>query len=577
MSLEYYQQELARLKDLGKEFSEAHPSVAPMLSGPSADPDVERLLEGVAFLAGMLRQKINDEFPEILHGLLQLIFPHYLRPIPSTTIMAFAPKPNLKEPLTVEKGVEIASVPIEGTQCLFRTCYPVIVHPVSLTSASFEVPATGAPKVQLSFRVEGRTLEDWSTDRLRFYLAGEYSAASYLYYLLRYHITRIMVMPRGGGGPLALPPTRLVPVGFELADGLFPYPSNSFPGYRLLQEYFILPEKFLFLELQGLEQWAHRGAGNQFDVVFELDGIPKTPPTVRKDSFVLYATPAINLFNRWADPIRLDHQKHQYRVIPDARHRDHYQVYDLQRVIGIEQGSAKEKEYAPIDQFQWRKPDSPSYHVGFRKSLIGKRTEVYLSVLYPEGAAMPTAEVLSLEIGCTNATLPERLNVGDISRPTSSSPELTTFRNIRMPTATIDPPLGGALLWRLLSHLAINNLPLTRGDNLRSLLRLYIFPDSRDRSALHANRMRVDGIQSIATQPSNRIVRGHMMRGQAVTIETNGEKYPSTGDIYLLGSVLDRFLGEYATLNSFTHLTMRDVAEGTVFAWPARIGERELT
>jgi len=133
----YFQEELAHLRELGAEFSKAHPALAPMLSGPSTDPDVERLLEGVAFLSGMLREKLDDEFPEIIHELMRLIWPHYLRPIPAATIVAFSPKPALKNPATIPAGIQLGSVPVEGTSCLFKTCYDVEIHPLSLLEASF--------------------------------------------------------------------------------------------------------------------------------------------------------------------------------------------------------------------------------------------------------------------------------------------------------------------------------------------------------------------------------------------------------------------------------------------------------
>ena len=150
----FFQQELANLKELGAEFSSAHPAVAPMLSGPMADPDVERLLEGVAFLTALLRRKLDDEFPEIVHDLMHLIWPHYLRPIPSTTMIAFTPKPTLKQSLTVPAGIHVASVPVEGTSCLFRTAYDVEIHPLALLDASFGKASGTAGHAQASFGIE---------------------------------------------------------------------------------------------------------------------------------------------------------------------------------------------------------------------------------------------------------------------------------------------------------------------------------------------------------------------------------------------------------------------------------------
>ena len=174
----YFQQELDNLKDLGAEFSKLHPAVAPMLNGLSTDPDVERLLEGVAFLTGLLRQKLDDDFPEIVHELFQLIWPHYLRPLPSTAIVAFSPKSNLKQTIRVPKGVQLASEPVDGTTCRFKTCYDVLVHPLSIVDAALEEKPGRSPAINLLLELQGLTLEEWQPESLRFYLAGLPSQAA---------------------------------------------------------------------------------------------------------------------------------------------------------------------------------------------------------------------------------------------------------------------------------------------------------------------------------------------------------------------------------------------------------------
>lgn len=574
--LPYYQQELLRLQELGREFADAHPAVAPMLSGSSADPDVERLLEGVAFLTGNLREKLDDEFPEILHGLLRLVFPHYLRPIPSTTILQFLPKPSSVAPIAVARGVEIASVPIEGTPCIFRTTLPVTVYPLTLTNARYDVPAARAPSIRLSFTLRGMDLDSFDASSLRLHLAGDYANASYLYYLLQRHLRRIVLEPGGGGMSTALPAGSLRGIGFDRDESLFPYPGQSYPGYRLLQEYFTLPEKFLFLDVTGLSSWRNRGGATTFDLVFELDGIPDPAPKIRPDHFALFATPAINLSRRWTDPIRLDHRLHEYRVIPDSRHPTHFQIYSVERVMGLAKGSSREREYEPIERFAWRRRPVPQYHITQRPSPVTQEPEHSLSVMYPEGMVDVPEEVLSIEVMCTNASLPEKLNLGDISQPTSTSPEGLSFRNIRLPTASVNPPLGGTLLWRLLSHLGVNHLPLDREENLRHLLQLYVFPDNRDKATVHANRMRVDSLRSVRAAPANRIVAGCMMRGQSIDLEMDGDGFNGQGDLYLFGDVLDHFLGGYASTNSFTHLRLKNLRDGNTYAWAARVGDRSL-
>ncbi|MBM4309123.1 MAG: type VI secretion system baseplate subunit TssF, partial [Deltaproteobacteria bacterium] len=245
----YFQEELTHLRDLGKEFSRAHPALAPMLAGATPDPDVERLLEGVAFLTALLRQKLDDEFPEIINELMQLIWPHYLRPIPSTTLIAFTPKPNLRQSMTIPPGIQVASIPVEGTSCLFRTCYEVEVHPLVLVDASFTQPSGQPPLIKLLFETKGMKLSDWQPKTLRLFLAGDYPDASDLYFLLNRHLRRIHIKPLEKGKSCFLGPEDLKPVGFSDQEPLISYPSHAFPGYRILQEYFISPQKFLFLAL----------------------------------------------------------------------------------------------------------------------------------------------------------------------------------------------------------------------------------------------------------------------------------------------------------------------------------------
>jgi len=572
----YFQQEMAYLRDLGEAFSKAHPAVAPMLSGPSADPDAERLLEGVAFLTALLRQKLDDEFPEIIHEMIQLIWPHYLRPIPSTSIVAFTPKPTLKESMTIPAGIHIASVPVDGTSCLFRTCYDVDVHSLTLLEASFVEPPGRPPAIKLLLELRGLKLSDWQPEVLRFFLAGGHSTAADLYFLLRHHLRQIIISPHDSGASLLLTPEHLRPVGFSQEEGIIPYPSNSFPGYRIVQEYFILPEKFLFLDLVGWERWQERGDGSRFEITFELDDLPFPSPRVKTENFILSATPVINIFPHDADPIRLDHRKTEYLVRPSGGNAPHYQVYALEKVVGFVQGTAQERLYVPFEVFTPEPEANPVYHVNLRRSPVRSGFDVYLSVAYPKEAGPPVSETLSIQLLCTNGSLPEGIQLGDISLPTSSSPEFVEFTNIRRPTSNVLPPLGTNLLWRLLSHLSLNYVSLAKAEDLRALLELYIFEESRDRTAILANKKRIASIEQIETRASNRLMSGVMMRGREIRMNLRHDHFASQGDLFLFGCVLDHFLGSYASINTFTNLIIKEVLKGELYQWPARIGDHPL-
>jgi len=573
----FFQQELDALRELGAEFSNRHPAVAPMLSGPTADPDVERLLEGVAFLTAMLRQKLDDDFPEIINELIHMIWPHYLRPIPSATIMAFSPKPTLKQSATVNAGVEVASIPVEGTtSCTFRTCYDVELHPLKLVDAAFVEPAGKPPAVKLALELQGISLMDWAPEKLRFFLGGNYAQAADLYFLLRYQLQEMVIRPLDGGQSLVLSQDHLRPVGFSEDENLLPYPPQSFPGYRILQEYFILPEKFLFLDVVGWDRWKERGDGARFEILFQFKPGDFDPPRVRAKDFILFATPAINIFPLDAEPIRLDHRGTDYTIRPSAGNKLHYQVYSVERVVGFVQGTAEQRTYMPFEVFSPQPRDNPVYHVKSSRSPVTNNLDVSLSVAYPPESGSPAMETLSIDLLCTNGALPEGLQVGDISTMTSSSPEFADFRNIRPPTTNVIPPLGHNLLWRLLSHLSLNYVSLARAENLTALLGLYVFTESRDRVGVIANKKRIEGIKHVEAKSSNRLVSGVMMQGQDITIKLQQDHFAGQGDFFLFGSVLDYFLGCYASMNSYTRFIVEEVLKGDQYQWPPRIGEHFL-
>jgi len=572
----YFQEELANLKELGAEFAKAHPSLAPMLSGPTADPDVERLLEGVAFLTALLRQKLDDEFPELINEVMQIIWPHYLKPIPSTTLIAFTPKSILKQSLVIPAGIQVASVPIEGTSCLFQTAYEVEIHPLQILDVSFAQPAGKPPAIKILLELNGLKLSAWPPQKLRFFLAGEYASSADLYFLLRRHLQQITLRPLEKGNICQLPPTSLKPVGFAAGESLIPYPTQAFPGYRILQEYFICPEKFLFVDLVGWDQWQGRGEGSRFEISFELGELPFLLSRLKKENFSLFVTPAINLFPYEADPILLDHRRTHYLIKPAGFHPEHYQVYGVQKVTGFVQGTAEERVYAPFELFNPDPQSRPAYHVSIKQSPLNNGLDFYLSVAYPPGSGLPAAETLSIQLLCTNGSLPENLRVGDVARPTNNTPEYVEFQNISPPTPSISPPLGTNLLWRLLAHLSLNYLSLARVENLRALLELYLFPETRERAATLANKRRIAGIQSIETVPSDRLVSGILMRGQEIKLKMRQDHFASPGDLYLFGCILDHFFGGYASINTYTRIAVQEILKGDLYQWPARIGDRPL-
>lgn len=570
----YYQQELYHLRELAGEFSKAHPALAPLLGGQSPDPDVERLLEGSAFLTGMLREKLDDEFPEIVHGLMQMLFPHYLRPILSATIMEFLPKAGLMETIRVPAGTELASVPVDGTACTFRTSYDMDVHPLSITGAEL-LEKPGLPKtIRLDFHLNGLSPADWKATSLRLHCSGNYSRAADRYLALKRYCTDVRLVQ--GETTWDLPRNCIREGGFSDEEMLFPYPAHSYPGYRILQEFFLLPEKFLFLDITGLENWTNRGESTDFSLLFDLQNAGPDLPWIGADNFVVNAVPAVNLFPHSAEPIRVDHMQPEYRVRPSGKHPTHYQVFSVERVRGVRRGAGKLRTFAPFEMFTTPSADQPIYTTTQRLSPIRDQVETSITLAYTGWPDETAQETLSIDVLCTNASLPESLRYGDICKPTDTSPALMDFRNIIPPTSPLQPPLGKQQLWKLLSHLSLSYLSIADVKSLKALLELYIFPEGRDRARVGANRKRVEGVHSLEVTPQDRLVGGAVIRGSEITMEVDGSSFAGAGDVYLFGSVLNAFLAGYACINSYTRMRMVNIYNGEEHSWAARTGDRPL-
>lgn len=572
----YYQEELAHLKDLAEEFAAAHPALAPMLAGASADPDVARLFESTALQYALLREKIEDDIPEYIQHLARRVCPQFLRPVPAATIVAFSPKPSLIKSQTIAAGTQLASVPVEGAKCLFRTCSDIEIHPLELCDAAFGQPPGEAPAISLSLTLNGLSLADWLPRSLRLFLGGEYPAAADLYLLLRRHLQRIVIIPESGGRPVVLPPDLLHPAGFDGSEAVIPYPSHVFPGYRLIQEHFAIPHRFLFLDLKGWERWTERGNGSRFTVRFELAPFTLPTPRVKRESFVLFAAPSVNLFSTDAEPIILEHRKERYLIRPEGLLPDHAQVFSVDGVTGLGHGTGRGRSYRACELGPITAGE-PSYLTSIAALPVRPGFDVHLSFRHHQEAASYAGETISVALTCTNGRLPEGLRLGDLREATASSPESATFANITPVTPAVMPAVATNLLWRLVSHQALNLQALARAENLREILEIYLFEDgSRDQHSLNANRKRIASIEEVTCISTDRLVRGRPIRGTDLRMRVNGDHFAGAGDLFLFGSVLDQFLAGFATLNTFTRLTISEVMKGGGIEWQPRLGEQPL-
>lgn len=571
----YYQAELEKLREQAVEFSKAYPTIAPQLAQASTDPDVERILEGVAFLSAQIRQKIDDDFPEFAQGLLKQIFPHYLRPVPSATIIQFTPKDIMKNYINVPQGTFMDSIEVEGVSCRFSTIFDLDVWPLTVSNVRQNETGTGKKSIEIDFSMSGMSIAEMKNESLRLHLGGDYHGAVELFYVLMNCVDYIEIQQAGSDKSVLATNMKISPVGFEQGQSLIGYPSSSFPAYRLIQEYFILKEKFLFIDLLHINQYLAKISANSFTVKFFLKESVTKLPKLSTNRFILHATPAINLFKRDAESILNDHKRSEYRLRPLRYTNNNYQIYSVDKVIGQNRRSGSQTLYSEIGLANPDLNDKPVYQTNHR-SEENEGTQVFISFSYPKDANLTNQETLAIELTCSNGDYASKLKPGEISKPTSSSSGLMTFENIMSPSEHQNVPSGPSMLWRLLSHLSLNYLTLAETDNLKALLGLYIFSSNSGNTLEVANRKRIAGLSNIAVTPCDRLISGVAMRGQSINVTVNPANYAGIGDMYLFGVLLDRLFSSFASINCFTEFSLTDEATEIVYNWPIRTGDRPL-
>jgi type VI secretion system protein ImpG len=601
--LPYYNRELTFLRRLGAEFAQAHPKIAGRLRlGPDAseDPHVERLVQAFAYLSARIRHKLDDDFPELSEALLGVLYPHYQAPIPSMAIVQLIPDPEqaeLSTGLTVGRHAMLETEPIDGEPCRFRTCYPVTLWPIELVEARldrppFQAPTTPASKraasvlcLRLRCRSGQMTFPALPLDTLRFFLNGQYQHVFPLYEMLFNNVLEVaLATGPNDPAPILLPPESIRPVGFGCEEGMLPYSARSFLGYRLLTEFFAFPEKYLFVDLAGLQQARQGRIGNQLDIYFFLNrASADLQANVSADNFQLGCTPIVNLYRQRAEPIQLSHTQSEYAVILDSRRPLAHEVYSIDRVTALSPGG-EVVEFRPF--YSTKHADGQSAPDGFwhatRRSAgpPDAGTDISLSLVDVDlRTAASDGWTLEVETTCLNRDLPCRLPFGG-DQPrlqlTDGGALVGSIRCLTAPTPPYRLADKKGAMWRLISHLSLNHLSLLEREDgassLREILTLYDFTDSEETRSmiggvLHASSRRVVG----RTDGSEAICRGTEI---AITLDET--RFAGSG-LFLFASVLEHFLGLYCSMNSFTRLVASiEGREGTLRRWPPRMGERVL-
>lgn len=603
--LPYYEKELAFIRQMGSEFAEEHPKIAGRLgisSDTIEDPHVSRLIESFAYLNARIQHKLDDDFPEISDAMLGVLFPHYQRPIPSMSIVQFMPdQEQLDAQFHVSEKTLLETAQFKGENCRFSTVYPVDMQPFTVNEASligrpFSTPgsnrvkgAGGVLKIALNTFNKDILFSDLKTNSIRFYLKGQPQHINPLYQMLLRDCHQVVLASgESDTQAITLGKQSISAVGFHENDSMLPYPASSFLGYRLLTEYFVYPEKFMFIEINGLAEKIPDTASNELHLYIYLDKTDvELEHNISAETFMLGCTPVVNLFEHRADPIKLDHTQTEYQITPDSRRPKGYEVHSVDKVTATD-SSGNKKHYQAFYGLKHDQQDDENYaywHAARRHAKLNHAerddgTDVFLSLvdLY-FNPNIPEDYTLTIDTLCSNRDLPAKLPF-NMDQPrlqcVNGAPPCSRIRCLSQPSNTIRPPLRNFARWRLISHLNLNHLSITGSENateaLKEILRLYDFKESS------VTRGLIDSITNVDTRSITAplTIDNHSMICRGIEVEIELDEQLLTGSsAYLFASVLEAFFALYCSINSFTRVLVKlKNQEGYLKKCPPRAGEK---
>jgi len=616
--LRYYNQELGHLRQVAAEFAREHPKIAGRLALPQdareycPDPYVERMLEGFAFMAARVQHKIDAEFPRFTESLLESVFPDFLCPVPSATIVGF--QPNLSE-VDPQKGFRVrrlaslrSQIPESATTpCIYRTAHPVDLWPIQLVEAEYHVrdiaalrlPTKARSALRLTFETaQGVNVGDLALDELVLHNRGVGELPGLLYEILLTRCRHVSIRAKQQGSMKTTPVEgcEITPVGFDREEAMLPATARGFDGYRLLREFFCLPQRLMFWKASGLQQSLAACQGGRFDLIFGLDHLSlDLEERVDQSAFGLFCTPAINLFPQSCDRVPMTGRFNEYQLVVDRTRPLEYEIYRVTEAAAIDTDTNAELPLSPFYRFRSRDHDVPAYYEVHRRdraktvreknyvtgrSYLG--TEVFLSLADPSAPPFNSRyDQIAAKALCTNRHLPNVFprGQGDTDFFIDFGGPVLATRCLLKPTPPFAPPPAGDINWQFINNLSANFFsflnfePAEAAAFLRQTLMLYVMPN--DQQA----RKEVAGIEAISAKAAVRRIptdeHPALARGMEVSLTLNPDAFAAS-NAFVFASVIENYLARGATINSFIETCFQTPAEGEIWRWPARTGARSL-
>ena len=570
---EYFEAEMRLLQDAAADFARAHPEQARMLNLTEVrdrDPYVERLLEGMAFMAAQIRARIDDSEVAVSEQLLEQLCPGQLRGSPSGTLLAFTPDTHAQQSKTVAAGSRVSSARVgdDRQSCQFSTLMTAQVQPLAVKAVTARETADGGTTLSITIdHVGGGDIAALALTQLDFFLHADHALALALFQGLTEKPGEIQLYADSSTDPFAtLPGSALSAPGLDSQRGetdALPHHRGN-PGFDLLQDYFSWRDRFLFVRLAGPAQaWHVPDKCSRLRIVIPMALRLPVEHQLKAENLRLNCVPARNLYSMDADPLEVDQRRAEYRFLPDKQRPDTVVLHHIEELLGREQKSARVRRFRPFYQAMDLENGEHCYRLTHRD--LGLATpQPFISL---SGPALIDQQTLSARVTVSDGYLPRRyLAENQITAPGDGIPSGITVTNITRPTSYLPCPPNTTYRWQLQALMQLPVGGLASREGLRTLLGLL------DWTGREEHRRRRQAVQEVVTEPVTRMLRGMLYRGLAITVHLSEQDFLSHGDIYLFGCVLHRVLSLSAAINESVELRVIAQPGQREFIWEPRPG-----
>lgn len=596
--LNYYQRELEHLRGMSGEFAEAYPKIASRLrmnAFECLDPYAERLLEGFAFLTARVQMKFDSGFPRFTESILQSVYPQALSPVPSMLIAEYTPEASsnsLSQGVVMPRGSSLTGriAPDTDTACEFRTSQDVTLWPIKLAKAKYITRelgdlATGSAPAAAGLQLTLETIQELPfnqlpIDDLPIFIRANHTTVMSLLESISVDCLSVAVRDGASGEFVRLEADAVQQVGYTRDEALLPTVDKHFRGYRMIQEYFCFPDKFMFFRLKGLKQALSKVTGRQAQITILLRNAREMlTRQLDHSNLRLFCTPAINLFPKRSDRILIRHPSHEHHLVPDRIRPRDFEVHSVQRLTGYGEGNRELFSVKPFySSTATTRDDEAAYFTLHRRPrLVPEQgsdrrstyvgTEVFVSFSGPQiHAHNDDLKEIGTETLCTNRDLP-------LLMPVSGQNDLfpTTQQSVRSVQVIVGPssprehPGEGHGAWVAISQLRLNYLSLTSGSDgpaaLCELLSLNCQGGDDD------GMQHVNGLVDVQSRQITRRIPGPgpitFGQGLEVTLTFDERMFVGTG-CFLLGAVLREYLAHHITVNSFVETVIKTLQRGEI-------------